>query len=481
VLNFIVMRLIMNTAQTSSGIGTLLRTIIRALFLSGAFCFGFALDARAGELAASPPMGWNSWDAYGFTIDEAAFKANSAVLAQLKIHGWQYAVIDEGWYMKNPSGADVKAQDFQLDEHGLLIPAVNRFPSAANENGLRPLADWIHRHGLKLGIHILRGIPRAAARANSPIAASSFRTSDAADVADTCPWDEGNYGVRDNAAGQAYYDSMFRLYAAWNIDFVKVDCISNLPYRPTEIRQIATAIRHAGRPMVLSLSPGPTDISHAEEVGHYAQMWRISNDVWDGWTFRHDTPGVDFPAGILAAFDALALWSSHAQPGHWPDADMLPVGMLAPSPGWGEARASRLTTDEQQTQFVLWAIARSPLILGSNLTKLDGRTRSLITNQMLIDLNQGAWTSRPVTHLPAGYDNVRIWVASPLHSGSGDKIVAVFNLGSQPTTVRAPWKILGLESPRMTVSNLLTGERVGRNEPVEIRLSAHASMVYRLH
>ena len=471
----------MNTAQTDPGPRAGLRTAIQGLFLSGALCCGFAHDVQGEVLAASPPMGWNSWDAYGFTIDEAAFKANSVVLAQLKDHGWQYAVIDEGWYMKNPSGGDVETQQFQLDEHGLLIPAVNRFPSAANSTGLRSLAGWIHRHGLKLGIHIVRGIPKAAVRANLPIAASTFRTTDAADVADTCPWDDGNYGVRDNAAGQAYYDSMFRLYAAWNIDFVKVDCISNLPYRPTEIRQIAAAIRHAGRPMVLSLSPGPTDISHAEEVGRYAQMWRISNDIWDGWSFEHSKPGGDFPAGIVAAFDALALWVPHARPGHWPDADMLPVGMLAPNPGWGEARASRLTPDEQQTQFVLWAIARSPLILGSNLTQLDERTRSLITNQRLIDINQGAWTSHPVTDLPADYVNVRVWTASPLHSRRGDIIVAVFNLGSKPTAVRPPWKMPGLGSPRVAVFDVLTGVRIAKDKIVEVQLAAHGSAVYRLH
>jgi alpha-galactosidase len=457
-----------------------LRAVIQGLFLSGALCCGFTLDAQAEELAASPPMGWNSWDAYGFTIDEAAFKANSAVLAQLRNHGWQYAIVDEGWYMKNPSGADVHARDYQLDEHGLLIPAVNRFPSAANANGLRPLADWIHGHGLKLGIHIVRGIPKEAVRANLRIAASAFWAADAADPSDTCPWDEGNYGVRDNAAGQAYYDSMFRLYAAWKIDFVKVDCISNLPYKATEIRQIATAIRHAGRPMVLSLSPGPTNISHAEEVGRYAQMWRISNDVWDGWTFDHSKTGVDFPNGILAAFDALALWAPYRQPGHWPDADMLPVGMLAPNPGWGEARASRLTPEEQQTQFVLWSIARSPLILGSNLTRLDQRTRSLITNQRLIELNQGAWTSRPVTDLPAGYDNIRVWTASSSHARRGDKVVAVFNLGSKATTVKAPWRVLGLATPGDVVSNVLTGARIAKDEGDEIQLAAHASAVYRL-
>lgn len=436
---------------------------------------------RAAGLAASPPMGWNSWDAYGFGIDESAFKANAAVLAQLRGYGWKYAIIDEGWYMKNPAGADLESREYQLDGQGLLIPAVNRFPSAAKAVGLRSLADWIHHRGLKLGIHIVRGIPRQAVRENLPIADSAFQAVDAADIAETCPWDDGNYGVRDNEAGQAYYDAMFKMYAAWKVDFVKVDCIASRPYRASEIRQIAAAIQHAGRPMVLSLSPGPTELSHAEEVGRYAQMWRISNDIWDGWTFAHDKPGEDFPTGVVSGFEALALWAPYARPGHWPDADMLPFGRLAPHPGWGDARASRLTPDEQRTQFVLWAIAHSPLILGTNLTQLDEFTRSLITNHRVIDINQGAWTSRPLADLPGTYEGVRVWIASKSDARTGDTIVALFNVGTQPRTIRADWAELGLGLARRSVLNLQSGERIGTVSAVDVQLPAHASAVYRLH
>jgi alpha-galactosidase len=435
----------------------------------------------AAQLASSPPMGWNSWDAYGFVIDESAFKANAAVLARLASYGWKYAVIDEGWYMQAPAAADLESRQYQLDGHGRLVPAVNRFPSAAKAAGLRPLADWIHGQGLKLGIHIVRGIPRQAVRGNLPIADSNFRAADAADIADTCPWDDGNYGVRDNKAGQAYYNSMFKLYAAWKVDFVKVDCIANRPYRASEIRQIAAAIKHAGRPMILSLSPGPTDVSHAEEVGRYAQMWRISNDIWDGWTFAHDKPGDDYPAGIVSAFEDLAIWAQYARPGHWPDADMLPFGSLSPHPGWGDARTSRLTPDEQRTQFVLWAVARSPLILGTNLTQLDEFTRSLITNRGIIEINQGAWTIRPLAGLPGSYQDVRVWIASKSDNSSGDTIVALFNVGTQPRTIRADWSELGLGSARRSVLDLQSGERIGTVSALDVQLPAHASAVYRLH
>lgn len=194
--------------------------------------------AGAQEVAPTPPMGWNSWDAYGFTIDEAGFRANVSELAKLRAYGWTYAVIDEGWYMSDPLGDSLRHRDYAMDAHGLLVPSAKRFPSSADGQGFKAIADWVHAQGLKFGIHIVRGIPRQAVDANLPIAGSRFHAQDAADTADTCPWDDGDYGVRDNAAGQAYYDSMLALYAHWGVDFLKVDCIADHPYRISEIRQI---------------------------------------------------------------------------------------------------------------------------------------------------------------------------------------------------------------------------------------------------
>ena len=211
-------------------------------------------------------MGWNSWDSFGLTINEADFKANAEVLARLRSYGWVYAVIDEGWYMGNPFGDKLQNRQYSLDTHGLLIPATARFPSSTGDRGFKPLADWVHAQGLKFGLHIVRGIPKQAVESNSPIAGSTFHAPEAADTADLCGWDDGNYGVRDNAAGQAYYDSMLSLYAGWGLDFIKVDCIADHPYKASEIRQIAAAIHKTGRPIVLSLSPGPTQPSHGAVI-----------------------------------------------------------------------------------------------------------------------------------------------------------------------------------------------------------------------
>jgi len=426
-------------------------------------------------------MGWNSWDAYGLTINEDQFKANSTVLASLQQYGWKYAVIDEGWYMANPAGRTLEEKNYLWDANGLLIPVSSRFPSAANGAGFKPIADWLHAQGLKFGIHIVRGIPRQVVAANLPIAGSSFHAADAADTTSPCPWDAGNWGIKDNAAGQAYYDSMIRLFASWGLDFLKVDCVSDHPYRATEIRQIAEAIRKSGRPIVLSLSPGPTQLDHAAEVAKYAQMWRIADDHWDGWTFPRK-PDTEFPMGVRDMFDRLAEWYPYTNAGNWPDADMLPEGYLGPNPGWGDARQSRLTPDEQRTEFTLWAVTRSPLIFGGNLTRLDDFTRSLLTNQSVLFIDQNATYSRPVapSALGPGFENARVWRASIGQPGDRGyaEYFAFFNLSEEPATLRATWPQLGLDSKKHIAHNVWDDSTAKESKEISVTLPSHGSALF---
>jgi hypothetical protein len=438
-----------------------------------------AAAASAKTLAPTPPMGWNSWDSYGLTIGEADYRANAKVLSSLKKYGWQYAVVDMGWYMADPNGKDRAARDFQIDLNGRLIPALDRFPSAAHGAGFKPLADWVHSQGLKFGIHIMRGIPRGSVEKNAPIAGTSFHAADAADTSDACGWDDGNWGVRDNAAGQAFYDSAIGLYASWGVDFLKVDCIADHPYKPAEIRMIAAAIAKSGRPIVLSLSPGPTDLDHAAEISRYAQMWRISNDIWDSWHFAYNPETDGYPSGLDTAFDNLAKWSSHVKPGSWPDADMLPFGSLRPHPGMGDPRDSRLSHEEQRTQFSLWAITRSPLMLGTNLTQLDPFTRSLVTNSRIIAINQGAWESHPLTSLPPGFEQTKVWTARGGSRAKPTRYIAVFNLRDQPAELSAAWKQLGFAGTHSTL-DLWSGAKVPAAPRIKVTLPPHGSAVYQV-
>ncbi len=404
-----------------------------------------------GGVAATPPLGWNSWDSYGLTITEAQFRANVAVLRdKLKPFGWQYAVIDEGWFLANPE--DRPTPDklvYAMDANGRYVPVPSRFPSAGQahpgsrvpdsalvgppmlsatiENtSFAALGAFVHAQGLKFGIHIVRGIPRASVDRNLPIAGSAFHATDAADKTDVCSWDPTNWGVQDNAAGQAWYDSLLQQYAGWGVDYLKVDCIADHPYKLSEIRQIRRAIDKTGRPMVLSLSPGPTQLAHAEEVGSLANLWRISDDVWDHWA---PGPGqaTEFPQSILRQFPRLAVWEPYDKPGNWPDADMLPLGELKPSPGDGKPRTSGLSPVEQRTMVTLWAIARSPLIVGANLTLLDAPTLDLLTNRDVLRINQTSTHSAQV--LQEGQ-----FIAWRADLPGGEKAIAVFNTADTDST-----------------------------------------------
>jgi hypothetical protein len=458
--------------------------MFRALYLLAIITFLFGLmslveaQPPAGGVAATPPMGWNSWDAYGLTIDEAQFRDNVKVLAGMKQYGWQYAVIDEGWYMQDPFADTTPKQKYLYDANGLLLPVVERFPSSASNAGFKPLGDWVHSLGLKFGIHIVRGIPKQVVEQNLPIAGSSFHATDAAEREATCPWNDANYGVADNAAGQAYYDSMLKRYADWGVDYIKVDCISDHPYRPTEIRQVAEAIRKSGRPMVLSLSPGPTALSHAEEVAKYAQMWRITDDHWDVWMAKDKGAGSEFPFGLKEEFDRIAAWNKHVKPGSWPDADMLPEGYLGPHPGSGDARQSHYTQDEQRTEFTLWAISRSPLIFGGNLTKLDAFTRSLMTNKDVADLNQHATVSGPAL-MPKNDGEPLPWRAWYAQKG-GKTYAAVFNLADEAKTLDVAWLSFHLADKPHAAFDLWNGKQVPMAKTLHVELPPHGSALYRV-
>ena len=445
--------------------------------------------AQQRNVAATPPMGWNSWDAYGLTITEPQFRANVEVLKdKLLPFGWNYAVIDEGWYFENPKDRETPNKlRYAIDANGRYVPVPARFPSVMSkgapaavespstetlklaatveDTSFAALGRWVHAQGLKFGIHIIRGIPRVSVERNLPIANSSFHAQDAADQTDACPWDPTSWGVRDNAAGQAWYDSLMRQYAAWGVDLIKVDCIADHPYKRDEIEMIRRAIDKIGRPIVLSLSPGPTSLSHADEVGRLANMWRIADDGWDVWSAR----GKPFPQGVKDQFARAAAWAAHAKPGNWPDADMLPLGQLRPAPGWGEPRASMLTPDEQRTQLTLWSMARSPLILGANLTMLDAQTLELLTNHEVLAVDQTAMKSFELLH----EGDLIAWQAA---LPDGKIALAVFNAGDAPLKVSRKFADLNhdLGAHAWSVRDVWARKDLGRQRGISVELAAHA-------
>jgi hypothetical protein len=412
-------------------------------------------------LAPRPPMGWNSWDSFGATIDEAAARANARIMAKrLLPHGYDIFTIDIQWYEPGATGFEYRRNaELRMDGWGRLLPAPNRFPSSAGGRGFRPLAGLLHGLGLRFGLHLMRGVPRLAADRNLPILGTRHRCGDIADRVNVCPWNGDMYGVDMSKPGaQAYYDSVFRLLASWGVDFVKVDDMSR-PYRRNtpEIEAVRRAIDRCGRPMILSLSPGETPLDAAGHVAAHANMWRISDDFWDEWPL------------LLAQFKRLADWAPRRRPGAWPDADMLPLGLLA----LGQRR-TRFTPDEQRTMMTLWSIARSPLIMGGDLRALDAPTLALLTNDEVLRVNQHGTGARELFRRGEAV----AWHARD--SLSGRHYLALFNIGETGREVGASLAELGIKRAAHVRDLWARRDNGSAAKQVAARLPPHGSALFGL-
>ncbi|ESQ93497.1 alpha-galactosidase [Asticcacaulis sp. AC460] len=440
----------------------------RRAILAGSALAGMAATLPAGAsaqttglLAPTPPMGWNSWNSFATTITEDQSLEVATIMAQkLLPSGYDIFTVDIQWYEPEAKSYAYNAEPVPtMDDHGRLLPAPNRFPSSANGKGFKPLADKVHAMGLRFGVHLMRGIPRLAVKKNVPIVGTSVRAADIADTSSTCPWNPDMYGVDMSKPGaQAYYDSVFKLFASWGVDFVKMDDMSR-PYdaHMAEIEAAHLAIQNSGRPMLLSLSPGETPVARGEHVRRFAQMWRISDDFWDEWKLLDDQ------------FTRFENWNAWRQPGAWPDGDMLPLGRLA----LGD-RDTKFTPDEQQTLMSLWSIVRSPLIMGGDLRHLDQATLDLLTNPEVLAVNQNSKDNGP--HFLA--DGTRVWTA---RAGDNNHLyVALFNTTGDRKTVSFALKYAGANG-RYKVRDLWKRADIGTAEgKVQAEIPAHGSVLYRL-
>lgn len=374
------------------------------------------------KFALTPPMGWNSYDYYDTTVTEEQVKANADYMAKhLKEYGWEYIVVDIEWYANDAGTQRDKHQyipfgDLEMDAWSRLQPSPKRFPSSSDGSGFSALAEYVHNLGLKFGIHIMRGIPRRAAEQHCAVMGTKVTADVIADPSSICGWNPDMYGVRNTQEGQIYYDSLIAMYAQWGVDFIKCDDIcDSWMYRGDnfsgwhETRMLHEAIMKCGRPMVLSLSPGPAHIDRAWQYCKYANMWRITDDFWDTWEL------------LKNMFRRCQMWQDHVKEGCFPDCDMLPLGKLGGGFGHGEWDC-RFTKEEQKTMMTLWCMFRSPLMVGAELTKLDEWTLSLLTNQELLSLmNENCQGIQLVLN-----DKMAVWKNK--NHKTGALYVALFNL-----------------------------------------------------
>ncbi len=434
---------------------------------------------KKDEVALTPPMGWNSWDCYGNAVNEEQLLGNAEYMAKhMKQYGWEYVVCDIQWSEPNAGKESPEYVPFawlELDEYGRQTPAVNRFPSAAGGKGFGPIAEKIHGMGLKFGIHIMRGVPRLAVHKHLPVKGAGVTCDKIALSNSVSRWNTDMYGIDAGKAGaQAYYDSIFELYASWGVDFVKVDDICNTNAYPSapysaekEVEMIRKAIDHSGRDMVLSLSPGPAVIEKAWHLRQNANMWRITDDFWDRWDL------------LLAMFERCEVWERQVSPGCWPDCDMLPLGRIRCNlrpwngPDW-KGDWTQFTKPEQISMMSLWCVFRSPLIMGGELRDNDEFTLSLLTNEEILKMHRQGEEAHQVRRS----QRTCVWKSRDWEDGA--VYAALFNLTDKERLVSVTLEELEL-SGKYAVRDLWGRKDLGEDsEGIEARLPAHGAAVYRL-
>ena len=406
------------------------------------------LRIAVGEsIALTPPLGWNSWNCWGETIDEAKVRAAAAgmVSSGLAAHGFSYINIDDGWQ----------------GERGGPLGAIQ--PNEKFGDMARLCAD-IHAMGLRTGIYSTPWTTSYAGYIGGSSGAEARVVTDHEES-------EGWHRERGWLFGEeAHHKADATQWAAWGIDYLKYDWG---PWQPDDVAAMGAALRLSGRDIVYSLS-NSAPFEGASEWARLAHVYRTTGDITDRW---------DTLSRIGFGQDR---WTPFSGPGHWADPDMLVVGRL----GWGQGedgglRDNRLTADEQVTHISLWALFSAPLLLGCDLSTPDDLTLRLLCNDEVLAIDQdplgvhaqcvrdlrradarGATTSHEVVY------------AKPLEDGS--LAIGLFNRGEEATTVGVTWGELDL-SGTLHVRDLWAREDLGGHTgTLAAMVAAHGARLFRL-
>lgn len=424
------------------------------------------------SLALKPPMGWNSWDCFGWEVTEPEVKAAAQYMHKnLKGLGYEYIVIDMLWYGdKAASNFEDFVQEkipikpnYSIDEFGRLLPDPIKFPSSKDGKGFKPLADYVHSLGLKFGVHLMRGIPWQAVDKNMLIKGTTIGAGTIGQPNNGCEWYDGIYGVDMTKPGaQEYYNSVFALLAEWGVDFVKVDDVTNTP----ELEAISKAIRLTKSDVLLSVVPSDDiPINVLQENVHMA---RTGIDFWDVWEM------------LKKGFPVAASAVKQSSPGFWPDLDMLPIGKLGLKISYKgpKPRISNFNKDELHSLLTLWYISRMPLIIGGYLPQTDPLTLKLITNKEALEVNRNSINNRQIKFRNAHI----IWAADI--PGSNEKYVAFFNQWESviPIKPSITWKQLGLTGTAYKVRDLWDNKELGTfKDSFSYPINAHGAGLFKVY
>jgi ricin-type beta-trefoil lectin protein/alpha galactosidase A-like protein/alpha galactosidase C-like protein len=402
--------------------------------------------------ALTPPMGWSSWSTIRYNPTEANIKAQAKGMADggLVSHGWQYVNIDD-FYILNPADT--------VDQYGRWAVDPAKFPS-----GMKSVGDYIHGLGEKFGMYVTPGIPVAAYNQNTPIEGTGYHARDI--VSNTTSF-ESNYNNpssmyfidynKNPDAAQAFLNSWARLFASYGVDYIKIDGVHTS--NQDDVIHWATALRQSGRTIHYGLS-NTLDINNIGVWRVQANSWRISGDIEcycstvTHWGMVRDR-WVDLPK-----------WAAYGMPGGWNDPDSLHTG---------NGSAIGLNDAERQSQFTLWAITKSSMLLGVDMTNWNAGDLDRLKNDEVININQhGSAPATPVSQA----SQQQVW-RSP-RNADGSYTVALFNLGDNDTNITANWSDLGFTG-NATVRDLWARQDLGTyGNSISRTLGQHASALFKV-
>jgi alpha-galactosidase len=359
------------------------------------------------EIGLTPAMGWNSFNTYDVRVNQTQIltAAHAMVDAGLDQHGWTYINTDDGWQgarggpdhaiQPNPGFPDITAMVSEI--HGLGLKA-----------GIYS-TPWVTSYGRRMG-----GSSQDPDGKWSP----AFAKANPHDHSQRFPFSIAPYHFAAQDAKQI---------AQWGFDYLKYDWA---PIHAPDAKEMYDALSTSGRDIIFSLSNNGlyTLLGEIAAVSPYANSWRTTDDVHDKWANVANSAFNEDP------------WAPYARPGHFNDPDMLVLGVI----GWGHPHPTRLTPDEQYTQISMWCLLSAPLILGCDLQKLDPFTKSLITNDEVLDIDQDSLAKQATCIAKSGDTSV---YAKPLDDGTW--AVGLVNRGATPATVTLNFPDLHITAPQL--------------------------------
>lgn len=316
------------------------------------------------EIGLTPPMGWNSWYSYSESVSDEKIRAMAQAMVSTGLidHGYSYINIDDCW-------------QGERDPQSKALQGNERFPD------MKQLTDFIHSLGLKAGIYSTPWISTYAGfRGSSSDSPTGEDPDNALPLAERLQPNQlfGRYpGLHriqaDRQGAVSFAKADANQWAQWGFDYLKLDWNPN---DPATAKAFYTALRHSGRDLILSLSNN-APFEEAQALSESSNLWRTTGDIVDTWY------------SIAKIVKRHHRFQPFSRPGHFNDPDMLQIGSFGtPNTFVKEAKLTRLTPAQQQSQLAYWCLFAAPLLLSCDLTQLDPFSIKLLTNDHLIAINQ---------------------------------------------------------------------------------------------